>query len=61
MGLNDITTDTMAATSSTGGRGTSKDPPSVAGGRRQGSNYTSLNLQSYKGARPDGKGFGGGE
>lgn len=53
----------MAATSSTSGRGATRDPPSgsAGAGRRGNNSYTSLNLQSYKGGRPDGKGFTGGK
>lgn len=55
LGLDETTSRTMAT--STSSRGAAREGPNAAA-TRKGANYTSLNLQSYKGARPDGKGFG---
>lgn len=49
LGLDETAYKTMATSSN-------REPPNTAAGRK-GANYTSLNLQSYKGPR-DGKGFG---
>ena len=57
LGLNEPTSKEMATTSSSNSRGTvNREPPAAAG--RKGGNYTSLNLQSYKGPRSDSKGYG---
>ena len=49
----------MATASSSSGRPAAREPASAAAvAARKPGNYTSLNLQSYKGGRSDGKPFG---